>query len=265
MNRPTKRQRLECPPSWMDVGSLEHVLVSESSPTRSTNASTQTSNTGTLSCSGLLDTPIADSVSCDIFLERFQKEILLPFRINLSGKTRIVSNNNDKLVEEEARRQGLVFRQRVAVGVNVAARALEATVAVEKSDCEDEPETTKLRRHRNLQNQAPLLVVLVNTTTTADTLCFAHIPVLCNLCNVPLLLLPDLDARTSKRLGSILGIRRASVLTFLRQKDCGTSQNEGRSTNSTTHLRKIHSSIDSFVQYSVGLIESKTRQPRCAS
>ncbi|KAL7575968.1 hypothetical protein ACA910_000757 [Epithemia clementina (nom. ined.)] len=217
--RPTKRQRIESPPCWMDVASFELVLTG--------------SKAGTVS---LLNTPVADSVACNIFLDRFCKELLLPFQINLSRASSTTVPANERLHLEDARLQKRNFRRRIAVGVNVASKILESEAAAVRS--------AESNNDRDFRHNSPLLVVLVNAENSEDALCLAHIPALCHSCGVPLLLLPEIPGeKTTTRLGKALGIRTASVLTFMAPGH-----------NSSTIMDHR---IDSFIKYSKTLIPSK--------
>ena len=181
----------------------------------------------------LLKTPLLDNVSCDIFLDRFRKEITIPFRINLSRKV-------DRL-SKDVQLHRTVFMQRVTVGVNTCAKILEGEVS-SLSIKNDEKEGVGAGGVNKVRS-VPMLVVLVNTTTAEDTLCLAHIVSLCHSCKVPILLLPSKSGSTTTSLGRALGIRRASVITFLSQGDA-------------QECPKMQSGMDSFIKHWLGMVRT---------
>ena len=97
MLRPTKRQRLECPPSWMDCESLARVPSHDGS---------------------CVDTAVADSHTQEIFLERFRKEIVERLHYTLTIDTKPADDS-------DAAKSKLVVSKRILVGVNACSKLLQ--------------------------------------------------------------------------------------------------------------------------------------------
>jgi ribosomal protein L7Ae-like RNA K-turn-binding protein len=190
MFRPTKRQRLENPPSWMDCETLASVAAPFETPIR---------------------TPLVSQLTKEIFIERFQKEIVGRFQFSLSSQLRV--DGPSSLQDVKSRRT--VLKQRILVGTNACTRALEAAV-YSKGSC-------------------PMLLVLAADLNPPTIL--AHIPVLAKQTRVPILLLPG---RASIELGKALGAKKVAILCF--QPHVPVYQG-------TLVEQEVHGAVDSFVDF----------------
>jgi len=188
--RPTKRQRLEQPPSWMDCENIATVA----SPYAEMP----------------LQTPIASQLTKEIFLERFQKEVLEPFHFSLSSQLQV--DPNTSLVDTKQCRS--ILKQRIIVGTNACTRVLEAACTQ--------------------RGTPPRLVVL--TTDTPPTI-LVHVPVLCQQHQIPMLLL---GGPASLELGKVLGTKKVGIFAF--------SPHAGVYPGTPLQCN-VHSAVDSFVDF----------------
>lgn len=197
MFRPTKRQRLECPPSCLDIETLQTVPTIPS----------------LVSPPALIRTDLASQLAKELFLERFQKEVVIPFRYSLSSQLQIDTNLEDAMRRRE------LLKQRIPVGTNACTRVLEAA-SYEKGP-------------------APILLVVAAEGIKPPTM-LLHIPVLARQLRVPLLLLPG--EASAEELGKLLGIKRVAILAFLPHINIyreGTPAVEA----------ELHSAVNSFVEF----------------
>jgi ribosomal protein L7Ae-like RNA K-turn-binding protein len=197
---PTKRQRLENPPSWMDCETLSSVAAPFETPIR---------------------TPLVSQLTKEIFIERFQKEILVRFHYSLS---------NQMLVEppsslEDVMSQRTVLKKRILVGTNACTRALEAAVYGKGS--------------------SPLLLVLAADLNPPTIL--AHTPVLAKQTRVPILLLPGL---ASAELGKALGTKKVAIMCF---------QPHVPIYRGDLVERDVHGAVDSFVDFMLQKLQGKPK------
>jgi ribosomal protein L7Ae-like RNA K-turn-binding protein len=159
-----------------------------------------------------IHTPVVSQLTKEIFLERFQKEILSRFHFSLSSQLRVESDSS----VEDAKIIRAVLKRRILVGTNACTRALEASAYS--------------------QGVAPLLTVLAEDVQPPTIL--AHIPVLAKQSNVPILLLADW--RASFELGKLLGTRKVAILCFQSQ----VPVNPG-----TLLEQQVHGAVDSFAEF----------------
>jgi hypothetical protein len=100
MLRPTKRQRLENPPSWMDCASLAVVP----------------------SARGYLHkTSMSSTLTRELFFGRFKKEIVDRFQYSLGKKQPLVSQVSSPF---DVNQENAVLQQRVVVGINACTKVL---------------------------------------------------------------------------------------------------------------------------------------------
>jgi ribosomal protein L7Ae-like RNA K-turn-binding protein len=98
MQRPTKRQRIECPPSWMDCETISAVPYLNS----------------------IIRTPVASQVTKEIFLERLEKEIVKRFRFSLSSAQHKLHED-----DETSKKRRNLLRKRIQIGTNACTQALQ--------------------------------------------------------------------------------------------------------------------------------------------
>lgn len=202
--RPHKRPRTESPTGWMECDDLTavpnpHLLGKEKGDGL------------------LLRTPIASTVSKEVFLDRLRKEIVEPFQFSLNSQLQI--RPGESVLEAKERRK--LIKSRILVGISVCSKALSA-----KND-----------------SSAPTFLDLLVVSSDYQPAHFAaHLPLLAHQRQVPLLLLPE----ASNELGTLLGIRRAGVVAFTRPP-ADTSGEEG--------VQDIHDAVTSFVAFIKNRIE----------
>jgi ribosomal protein L7Ae-like RNA K-turn-binding protein len=256
MIRPTKRQRVECPPSWLDCATLQAVPAAAS---RSTTTHVAPNNV-----SGMIRTPMASSTTKDIFLDRLRKEVVDKYKFSVAspkattsaagtgggtavGSMKDMSDGNDKADDPVHSQQRIraLLRRRIAIGLNECTRALESAVGRQRRTrgetltnrgCQEPANTTMNQTDEALDVEfdgGPLLVVVAAEGMRPSPLPVVHIPVLASELNLPLLLLPE--SSTRRDLGRILGIKSASVLAFLPRPPSPQS----RSTHSLSQHKPI--------------------------
>lgn len=199
----------------------------------------------------ILKTPLASQTTKEIFMDRLQKELLIPFRYSLSSQLKIV--NGETVADVKARRSCL--RQCIVCGINSVSQALHEAVQRHHSDTS------------TVGDEAQVLSSLCFVVLTSDVFpagaTTSQIPVLAKQLNVPILLLPGLQ--TSKELGSVMGAKSVAAMAFLppRKKienvDFNSVVADGDSSNRSTFgnpQREIHAAIDSFASFIVGKIKS---------
>jgi ribosomal protein L7Ae-like RNA K-turn-binding protein len=201
MSRPTKRQRLENPPSWMDCETLESVAAPFETPIR---------------------TPLVSQLTKEIFMDRFQKEIVSRYQFSLSSQLR--GDDPSSLQEVKSRRT--VLKQRILVGTNACTRALESAVFS--------------------KGLSPLLLVVAADLHPPTIL--AHIPVLAKQTRVPILLLPG---RASFELGKALGTKKVAILCF---------QPHVPVHEATEAEEEVNGSVDSFVDFMLQKLNVQGKQ-----
>lgn len=301
MIRPTKRQRFECPPSWLDCATLQAVPTAATSTTNTKSQLTDASRDD----DGMLRTPMASPTTKDIFLDRLRKEVVDKYKFSAAtpktmtatgGGTAVGSNKdssdgnataNDSAHSQQRIRR--LLRRRIAIGLNECTRALESAVG-------RQPHvrgTTMNHRHldpteatsevgvsaidgRVESVDVPLLIVVAAEGMRPSPLPMVHLPVLARELGVPLLLLPD--ASTRRELGRILGIKSASILTFLSRPsspkhdssaDAGASRSSLGDSESTSgaadgdyaaddpdDIRQANAGLDSFIEFVCGKVEA---------
>jgi hypothetical protein len=319
MIRPTKRQRVECPPSWLDCATLQAVPAAAS---RSTTTHVAPNNV-----SGMIRTPMASSTTKDIFLDRLRKEVVDKYKFSVAspkattsaagtgggtavGSMKDMSDGNDKADDPVHSQQRIraLLRRRIAIGLNECTRALESAVGRQRRTrgetltnrgCQEPANTTMNQTDEALDVEfdgGPLLVVVAAEGMRPSPLPVVHIPVLASELSIPLLLLPEPSTR--RELGRILGIKSASVLTFLSRSSpqprstqtCPPHEDGGRAGASSSSgvsellnghsvtpedrlsidphdddIRQANAGLDSFIKFVCGKVEATAPPATLAS
>jgi len=150
-------------------------------------------------------TSAASEATKEIFLDRFAKEIVKPFRSTTvagGGETSYVMVDGKLQKQAPAKYQKIVesktrtWSQRVRMGTNQCLRILEKCMA------SDDASTTSISK--------PLLIVLARDIYPPTML--VHVPVIASRLDIPLLLLPG---KASNEIGQTIGVKKASILLFL--------------------------------------------------
>jgi hypothetical protein len=259
---------------WMDYESIESIPRSHVS---SMNA------TGTP-----IRTPIATLTTKEIFFNRLQQEILIPFRYSLSSQ--IQPLEHDKSVYEAKRRREII-QQRIICGYNAVSKLLFRIANTDRTVSSNQGTGISSTTELGL----PQLIVLVNSDKSDETKSrilpsmLQHIPLLSYELNVPLLLLPSSsDQRgssirsrsTSQELAALFGgsCRHISVIAFVARKrryslampsvascditNIATTELRTRTDNDDDSAieNHIHASIDSFIDFIRGKVASDEKE-----
>jgi ribosomal protein L7Ae-like RNA K-turn-binding protein len=163
----------------------------------------------------LLRTPLASTVTKDIFLDRFRKEIVDRFHFSLNSQMRLLEGES----VHDAKDRRRIIKGRLMVGFSVCGKALQQDVVT-------------------APQQPPVLQLVVLSSDFSPARFAAHIPLLAHQQGVPLLLLPN----SSVEMGRLLGVKSAGVLAFC----AATEPTEGGWTETE---RAIHQGLDSFVHF----------------
>jgi ribosomal protein L30E len=191
--------------------------------------------------SNVLRTPVATLLTKDIFMDRFRKEILHPFRFTLSSQLQVMDGES----LEEVKERRALLRQRIIVGINAVTRALELAVAATK------PTTISCDAAANAAvDNAPLLVVLSTDVPPTVTM---QIPIMAKQLGVPVLLLPGMQ--TSHELGKLLGIRTVAAIAIV----AGIHKNETMCKSTTKKTSDhVNKAVDSFAAFMIGKVETQS-------
>jgi hypothetical protein len=173
------------------------------------------------SLSSVIQTSSASEHVEELFLERFEKEIVQKCSFTLSRPQASEDQGGET--------KRLALKHRILAGTNACTRVLT-----------EEPK--------------PLLIVLISTEKLA--LPWVHIPVLADRLQVPLLLL---SASASNQLSRLLRARKVSVLTFLPRaepvivKQVSAPESEQDVADGGEAVGKnndgLHKAVDSFVEF----------------
>jgi hypothetical protein len=236
MQRSTKRQRLEYPLSWMDCDSIEAVVLVQGPKLFADNKSTLSSLSSNVHSRKnsnddmIIRTPMASPNVGELFLERFQIEIVNRFRYTLSSQIRLL-HENDSI--EAIKKYRSVLKKRVLVGINACTRHFEWCLKVMETDCNNMKSSPLEER--------PLLLVLA--TDVMPPTIMAHLPVLANRFSPPIQIFLLPGKSSSIDLGKILGTKKVAALLFTSQRnifvDDELKMNDDR----------VHRAVDSFVEF----------------
>jgi hypothetical protein len=228
----TKKKKLKLPTTFLNAQSLEFVVGPHHQ---------------------LVTTPVASDVVKEVFLDRLVKEIVQPFLLRryessnddtacrndrvMTGRKSVASmeshnrcplnldtnsNHQDETAKCKRKRR---IKERIVMGTNQCSRLLERVLR--------ENDATDLDAKKQLQR--PSLIVLAKDTYPPTVL--AHIPVLAQQLNIPVLLLPG---KASVELGRALNVRMTSILMFLPFQGCA---------DDPPSLITENDPIDSFVAF----------------
>jgi ribosomal protein L7Ae-like RNA K-turn-binding protein len=208
MFRPTKRQRLEAPPSWLDNEALNSVA----SP---------------FAAQPTLKTAIVSQFTKELFLERFQKEIRDRFCFSLSSQLLVDPGSNRPLYDIELWRG--ILKGRIAFGDNAVTRILEAASYQETQA----PQLIVMATDLQPPTQLAHIPILCRQLAT------------CRHVHIPLMLLPG---PSSLELGKLLGTRRVSVLAFMpRYKGNDSMDLEERRDHADAYVHDAVDSFVAFI------------------
>jgi len=225
INSKTKRKNIVIPQNMVDNDSLE-LVASPIGPIR---------------------TYAVTPLDKDIIIERMQKEIVDKFYFTLSPTSSSSRPSKRKRVElppgdadlmEKKLKMQTFAKSNIIVGTNSCTRAFEKLFRVmEKKSESTEEDSTTCRTTSDLlpMNRQISLCVLARDIRPALTL--SHIPYLCKLHNIPIVLLPG---KASHELGKTLGGKKVSVLLFT----CG-----GDSDNLQGPEKKWRQQIQSYIDF----------------
>jgi len=144
------------------------------------------------------------------------------------GSTPIINtiNLNDDMIFQ-------TIRSRIIIGSNQCTRALELarTAIMTKPQLDDGGSV--------MVKQGPLPSLVLLARDVRPPIILAHVPILCRLLKIPLLLLPG---KASSDMGKLLGVKTASILMFL---DGGGYPLE----NASKAQEKCVRQIDSYIEF----------------
>lgn len=139
---------------------------------------------------GIVATNVASEATKEIFLDRFAKEIVEPFRpAPPTGRETFQSTRKKK-----PETKGGLWKERLAMGTNQCLRILENGIKDESAP-------------------KPSLMVLARDIYPPTML--VHVPVMAKRLDIPVLLLPG---KASNEIGQAVGIKKTSILLFLSSK-----------------------------------------------
>lgn len=207
----TRKRRL--PTSFLDSPSLVQVVGFPSTANKQTN---------------IITTQVASDVVKEIFLERFVKEIVRPFRptsisrgdtfVMVDGRLKKRKVSDTKTETPKSEKQS-IWKERVKIGTNQCLRALESANPEEDSSI-------------------PSLLVMARDIYPPTML--SHAPVIAEKLGIPILMLPG---KASTEIGEAIGIKKTSILLFL--PSAGTDA--------------PHMAVNSFVEFMISHIPTSSK------
>jgi hypothetical protein len=231
---------------WMDYDSVESIDSLKVSPT-----------TGSIAT---IHTPTASSTTKEIFMNRLQQEVLLPFRYSLSSQIQLL--DTDQCINDAKNRRKIIQRK-ILCGYNAVSNVLF------------EYSKYMVHHHRN-EVSVPRLIVLVNTdgndgeNSRIEPSMLQHIVLLTHEYSIPLLLLPSSTNHSghssSQELASLFGAssKFLHVIAFISQRPTTAShdiavdrQSEVGTVNKDFNQfseKQVNEAIDSFVEFIRGKI-----------
>jgi len=211
--RPSKRQRKENPPSWLENENLAFVAAPSGQTIRTNVASTHDK---------------------ELFLDRLEKEIQPMFL--KSDKNH--DNDEDNKDSRISNTVSALARKRIVMGTNQCTRILERLLQKRKLIATQPNNTEQL-------SGVPSLIVLARDIYPPTIL--SHIPVMAEQIigeenvGVPVLMLPG---PASQELGKIFGTKRVSVMLFLPAESSNTSSKDDNDV-----FQDVNNKITSFVAF----------------
>lgn len=218
---------------------------------------------------GPIVTPILSDEVKKILLDRFQIEIIDKFKFYLSKKVKHNDNvrtttttttftdkndqgsNNDTHEVKKERTTTTTtigsiqediattcLRQHIVVGTNQCTRALEQQIIVRRKS-----DTTTATESK------PSVLMLARDVRPPTML--AHIPLMCQRLNIPILLLPG---KASSDLGQMLGIKSVSVMLFFQKTPQSTANKKIPTNRDETNFYKRY---NSFVNFALSKVPSE--------
>ena len=216
----------------------------------------------------------------EIILDRFKKEIVDKFGFTLSPaavnghvsskRRRIIKSTSsssstssltltvhdprhDPRHDAEGKKliMARIAKSRIVVGTNSCTRAMETLISSQSQQLKHDDSNS----NNNKDNSpSPVTVTVTTVVSNRPLLCIlardirppsimAHIPYLCHLMKVPILLLPG---KASHELGSILGGKKVSVMLFT----------ESSSSDGDDADERCHKLMDSFITFAKGKLPS---------
>jgi len=162
MFRPTKRQRTEQPPSWMDVEQVETMATPH----------------------GHVRLSVASDLMKELFMDRFHKEIILKYNYSLSNQLRI----HDEVSVADLRVARRLLRDRIHVGINICTKTLMEACKGSSSESD------------GADHRRPRLVVLAADMSPPHLV--QHVPLLAQQLKIPILLLSKGSMELGQLLGT---------------------------------------------------------------
>ena len=216
-NRPSKRQRKENPPSWLENETLAFV----SSP-----------------LGGTIQTSVASKHDKDVFMDRLQKEIIPYYR-------------KSKDVKEGEKAVSNALKKRIVLGTNQCTRQLEKMLAAATGDAKEVsslPILIVLARDvypPTILSHIPVMVQQLqlqieakrNSSPSAQTDYGGSLPVL---------LLPG---QASQELGTLLRTKRVSVMIFMSSSSSSSSSDGCEVSGVDDTNQGVNITVTSFVQF----------------
>jgi hypothetical protein len=225
-NKSNKKKKRKLPTTFLNAQSLEYVV----GPYHE-----------------LVTTPVASDVVKEVFLDRLVKEIVQPFLLRrpesscgrgngvgttiptdhgmihgtlvaMTESTNSHPNNHPNIVltttttttpTTRKSNQPTSVKERIVMGTNQCSRLLERVLLLRKKKCKNTMDANS-KNPWLPQPCCPSLIILAKDTYPPTML--AHVPVLAQQLNIPVLLLPG---KASIELGQALNVRLTSIVMFL--------------------------------------------------
>ena len=266
-----KRKTKQNPPpvSFLECHSL--ACVAGILPRKASISETSTVNSlFTVPQVSLVNTPVASNIVKELFFERFEREIVLPYSLRHDGSKRryhekaslyvqkLINkrqklenpNPSDNIFQDRERRRRIHCKRRLLMGTNQCARHLG------RIQQQQERETNKVARIEQKELLAetrhddahaarlPALMVLARDIYPPTML--SQAPIWAHALNIPLLLLPG---QASSELGQAVGTKKTSILLFLPRFSSSSTAATSSSAETDSTYGEDDDAIDSFIEY----------------